>query len=75
MKHPPFCSGEGRWRKEDFLTHEGATKLGEMARAKWAALGYDVPYVVMCMNPDSDHTRRFYGPRFPTLLNGMPTNA
>ena len=71
-RHPPWARGEGRWRKEDFLTHEGATKLGEIVRAKWAKCGYDVEYVVMCMNPDSEPARRIYGPRFPMLVNGMP---
>lgn len=70
-KHPPMARGEGRWRREDFLTQAGAVKLGEIARAAWAAQGKDVPYTVVQVTTVT-HGDPMFAPRFPTLVNGMP---
>ena len=71
MTHPPFAHGEGRWRREDFLSREGAAKLGEIARAAWARQGVDVPFVVEAVTAPA-HGNPMFAPRFPTLVNGMP---
>jgi len=68
---PPFCSGEGRWRREDFLSREGATKLGEIARAAWAKCDKDVPFIIVKLGTNSKGHETF-APRFPTLFNGLP---
>ena len=70
-KHPPMRGCDGLWRKEDFLSREGAAKLGEIARKAWAAQGYDVPFVVVPVT-SPNHGEPMFAPRFPTLLNGMP---
>lgn len=71
MKVPPFAHGEGRWRREDFLSREGATKLGEIARAAWAKCDKDVPFIVVEIGRNHKGAE-WFAPRFPTLLNGVP---
>jgi hypothetical protein len=73
MKHPPFATS-GATNHRDWLSHAGATALGEIARAAWARENIDVPFVVEQVTTNRSGTPMF-APRFPTLVNGMPTNA
>lgn len=72
-KHPPFPTA-GATHHRDWLSHPGATALGEIARAAWAKAGHDVPFVVEQVTTNRSGQPMF-APRFPTLVNGMPTNA
>ena len=69
-RHPPFATS-GATHHRDWMTRDGATALGEIARAAWAREGIDVPFIVVQIGNNSKGHETF-APRFPTLLNGMP---
>lgn len=71
MKVPPLtrgCASQSR----DFMTKEGAQALGEIAAAAWRKVGRECPFEVTLTNP-GNRTRDLYAPRFPTMVNGVPT--
>lgn len=71
MKVPPLTRGTATQRR-DWMTKEGAHALGEMTAAAWRKLGHEVPFVVENVTA-GQHNREIYAPRFPTMINGVPT--
>lgn len=67
-RHPPFCPGPAE-AVQDFLSYEGARRLGEMVQAVWRRAGHEVPFYIDPVYKHRD--KQMFAPRFPTLVGGL----